>query len=80
MSKRIEVDLLGRNLGTAIGWGTDQDGSLFYYGFEPGKGINLETGRLSIDSHKGTIWVENEDGNVLIVWDIVSFLQGVRKK
>lgn len=78
---RIEVDVLGRNLGTASGWDGDMGECIWFYDFEPDEGIDLPKGMIQIDYNKGIMGVpDDESGVITDAFDIVVFLSKVEKR
>jgi len=76
---RLEVNILGRNLGTASGWDGEPGENIWFYDFEPVDDIDLPKCTLSIDFTKGEIGAQDDEGLVQLPLDIVSFLNGVAK-
>ena len=76
---RFEVNILGRNLGTAFGWDGEPSELIWFYDFEPRDGIALEKGVLQVNFIKGEVGMQNDDGEVSFPLDIISFLSGVSR-
>lgn len=73
---RIEVNFLGRNLGTASGWDGEPGEIIWFYDFIPRDGIKLAQGQLVIDTIKGYIGAIDDEGEFTkeSAKDIVEFL------
>lgn len=76
---RIEVDILGRNLGTASGWDGDPGECIWFYEFQPRDGVDLKSGDLQIDFVKGLIGIQGPEGEILDPEDAVYFLNEVKR-
>lgn len=78
--ERIEVDILGRNLGTASGWDGEPFETIWFYDFEPSEGIDLQKGQLQVNFQTGEIGIADDGGEVQLPLDIISFLSEVAKQ
>lgn len=76
---RIEVDILGRNLGTASGWDGEPSECISFYEFQPRDGIKLKFGELQVDFTKGLICLQDPEGEIEEPKDLVEFLYQVER-
>lgn len=61
---RMEVEILGHNLGTADGWDDMGDYSIIFYDFKPNSGFVgiISEGDLFVDFNKGVWEVSTDEG------------------
>jgi hypothetical protein len=78
MDERINVKILGRTIGTAIGWDQVADEVVFFYDFASNGKNGLPNGGLQFDYLSGTIEVIAEDGRTIVeTHDVIAFFKDV---
>lgn len=74
MEDRFDVKILGRVVGTAIGWDEMDVGVMFIYGFESNGKTTLENGDLNVDYINGKFEYFNEAGQVEFTQSIIGVM------
>jgi hypothetical protein len=78
--ERTEFTVLGRLIGTATDWDSDNGWSLMLYDFTPADGVDLPSGSISIDFEEGAIDGFESDGvTATTTRDIIDVLGRVKK-
>ena len=77
---RIDAVVCGRKIGTADGWDQMENNFIVLYEFEPAAGITIPAGDLAVDYDGGRLEIQNDDGEVTFMADIVAALTGLPKK
>ncbi len=81
MTKRIDVKMNARLLGTASGWDGDPGEMIWFYNFTPTEGVPLTSGSLMFDESEGYLYLQDDEGNPIgEKHDIPTFLAALPRK